>query len=125
MKRRDVFAALADPTRRALLLRVTERPRSVNALAEGFAMTRPAVSKHLRVLAESGLVELRPGPDDARRRIAHARLDALAELDAYLERLRAFGERGLDRLGDLLDELGDEGRAHRRGETSRAGPKRS
>ena len=101
---RDVFAALADPTRRALLTRVAERPRPVGELAEGFAMSRPAISKHLRVLAEAGLVELRAGEHDARQRVAYAQLEALAEVERYLTGLRTFWSDGLDALGDLLDE---------------------
>ena len=100
----DPFRALADPTRRAILLRVAERPRPVNELAESFAMSRPAISKHLKVLGQAGLVDFRPGPEDARQRIVHARLEALAELDDYLDRLRKFWDSRLDRLGELLDE---------------------
>ena len=103
MSARDAFGALADPTRRALLLSVAERPRPVNELAAGFAMSRPAVSKHLRVLREAGLVEVRPGRGDARQRVVEARLDALAELDAFLAQLRSFWQSRLERLGDVLD----------------------
>ena len=101
----DPFGALADPTRRAILLQVAERPRPVNELAEGFAMTRPAVSKHLRVLAQAELVSFRPGETDARQRIVHAELAAVERLEAYLEQLRAFWRLRLDRLGDVLDEM--------------------
>lgn len=101
----DPFGALADPTRRAILLRVAERPRAVNELAEGFAMSRPAVSKHLRVLANAQLVSFRPGETDARQRIVHAELAALQQLEAYLERLRSFWRARLDRLGDVLDDM--------------------
>ena len=103
MSRADAFHAPADPTRRALLLRVAERPRAVNELAAGVAMTRPAVSKHLGVLERAGLVELRRGERDARQRIVHARLDALTELDGYLDELRAAWALRLDRLGEILD----------------------
>ena len=102
----DPFQALADPTRRALLLAVAERPRPVSELARGFEMSRPGVSKHLRILAGAGLVEFKPGARDARQRIVHAELAALAQLEAYLERLRVFWEGRLDGLGEVLDGMG-------------------
>lgn len=100
----DPFHALADPTRRAILLKVAERPRPVSELARDFAVSRPAVSKHLRVLAASGLVGFVANPTDARQRIVRAELDALAELDDYLTQLRHFWTDKLDRLGQLLTE---------------------
>ena len=103
--RTDAFQALADPTRRALLLAVAERPQPVNALAKGFAMSRPGVSKHLRVLAKAGLIEFRASEQDGRQRIVHAELRALAQLDAYLASLRAFWDARLDRLGNVLGEM--------------------
>ena len=103
----DPFQALADPTRRALLMSVAERPQPVNALAEGFDMSRPGVSKHLRVLAKAGLVRFTPGEQDARQRIVHAELAAIAQLEEYLQKLRTFWEGRLDRLGGVLDEMGE------------------
>lgn len=98
----DVFRALADPTRRAILTRVAAGPQPVNVLAEGFAMSRPAVSKHLRVLAQAGLVAMAPGAEDARQRVVTAELGALAELEGYLADLREVWERRLDGLGEVL-----------------------
>ena len=100
-----VFQALADPTRRVLLLRIAERPRPIKEVGRGFDMSRPAISKHLGVLKQAGLISFRPDPADARRRVTHAELAALAELDRYLARLRRFWEGKLDCLGDVLGEM--------------------
>jgi DNA-binding transcriptional ArsR family regulator len=81
--RLDGLAALGDPTRRAIFELVAERPRAVVDLAREVPVSRPAVSQHLRVLKESGLVVGRP---EGNRRIYTADPDGLAELRAYLER---------------------------------------
>jgi DNA-binding transcriptional ArsR family regulator len=105
------FAALADPTRRAILARLAEGEASVTELAEPFAMTQPAVSKHLKVLERAGLV--------ARGRAAQwrpCRLEAGPLRDAadWLEHYRRFWEESFDRLDDYLRELqateGSDGR---------------
>ena len=101
----SVFQALADPTRRALLLRIAERPRPVKEAGRGFDMSRPAISKHLGVLEQAGLISFRPDRADARRRVAHAELAALAEVGSYLARLRRFWEGELDDLGDVLGKM--------------------
>ena len=98
----QTFAALADPTRRAILARLCSGEATVSELAEPFDMSLPAVSKHLKVLERAGLV--------ARSREAQwrpCRLDAAPLKDAagWLERYRQFWEQSLDRLQDYLDEL--------------------
>ena len=103
----DPFQALADPTRRALLMSVAERPRPVNELAKGFEMSRPGVSKHLRILASAGLVRFAPGERDARQRIVYAELAAVAQLEDYLGKLRGFWAARLDKLGDALEGMGE------------------
>jgi DNA-binding transcriptional ArsR family regulator len=96
------FAALADPTRRAILARLVSGEASVTELAEPFEMSLPAVSKHLKVLQRAGLI--------ARGRQAQwrpCRLEATPLKDAadWLEHYRRFWEQSLDRLDDYLDEL--------------------
>jgi|SRR5579872_2798207 len=96
------FAALADPTRRAILARLASGEASVTQLAEPFAMSMPAISKHLKVLERAGLI--------ARGREAQwrpRRLEArpLAEATEWLERYRRFWEESFDRLDALLAEL--------------------
>ncbi len=89
------FAALADPTRRALLGRLARNERSVSELAEPFAMSLPAVSKHLKVLERAGLIER---GRDAQRRPCRLRTAPLREATRWLEHYRRFWEEGFDRL---------------------------
>ena len=100
-----VFAALADPTRRAILTRLAEGEASVTELAQPFAMSQPAISKHLKVLEQAGLVST--GRDGQRR---PRRLEAapLAEANGWLERYREVWEANFGRLDALLAELKEQ-----------------
>jgi DNA-binding transcriptional ArsR family regulator len=99
----DVFTAVAEPSRRALLDLLADGERSAGELVASLpTLTQPAVSRHLRVLREAGLVEVRP---DAQRRIYALRPDGLAELDAWLERYRRYWTRHLDSLERHLAEI--------------------
>jgi DNA-binding transcriptional ArsR family regulator len=99
------FAALADPTRRALLARLATGDAAVSELAEPFKMSQPAISKHLKVLERAGLISR--GRDAQRR---PCRLDAtpLADATDWLERYRTFWEGSFERLDELLLVLGRE-----------------
>ena len=99
------FAALADPTRRAILARLATGDASVTELAEPFAMSQPAISKHLKVLERAGLISR--GRDAQRR---PRRLDAapLAEATLWLERYRQFWEARYQQLDALLQDLKKE-----------------
>lgn len=96
------FAALADPTRRAILARLTFGEASVTELVQPFAITQAAISKHLKVLERAGLISREK---DAQRRLS--RLDArpLAQADQWLEDYRQFWDASFSRLDDLLGEL--------------------
>ena len=96
------FAALADPTRRAILARLASGTASVAELAEPFAMTQPAISKHLKVLERAGLISR---GIDAQRRPRQLEAKPLAEATRWLERYRRFWEGNYQRLDALLDEL--------------------
>jgi DNA-binding transcriptional ArsR family regulator len=96
------FAALADPTRRAILARLAQGETSVSELAAPFAISLPAVSRHLKVLEHAGLI--RRGRE-AQWRPCRIEPDALKEVDAWLERYRGFWEERFDRLDDYLREL--------------------
>jgi DNA-binding transcriptional ArsR family regulator len=96
------FAALANPTRRAILARLAEGEASVLELAEPFAMTQPAISKHLKVLERAGLVTR---GRDAQRRPRRLEAQPLAEASEWLERYRRFWEANFQRLDALLEEL--------------------
>jgi DNA-binding transcriptional ArsR family regulator len=97
------FAALADPTRRAILARLASGEASVKRLAEPFDLSQPAISKHLRVLERAGLIERGRQAQWRPRRLRAAPLrDAAAWLDLY----RQHWTDSFDRLGDVLKELG-------------------
>lgn len=96
----DTFAALADPTRRAILARLAKGESSVGELARPFEISGPAISRHLRVLEEAGLIERRV---EAQWRLCRLRGDALREASEWLEDYRAFWEESLDRLAEYLE----------------------
>jgi DNA-binding transcriptional ArsR family regulator len=96
------FAALADPTRRAILARLAAGEASVAELAKPFAMSQPAISKHLKVLERAGLVS---HTARAQRRPRRLEAQPLAEATEWLERYRALWEQNFLRLDDLLEEL--------------------
>jgi len=98
------FAALADPTRRAILARLAKGEASVLELAEPFSMSQPAVSKHLKVLERAGLVSR---GQDAQRRPRRLEAKPLAEATKWLENYRQFWERRFQHLDALLDEMKD------------------
>jgi len=98
----ELFAALADPTRRHIVELLAGGERSAGDLARRFTLTQPAVSQHLRVLRDAGLVRAR---QDAQRRMYSIDGRGLAQIDAWLSRYRAFWTTRLDALGQaLLDE---------------------
>ncbi len=96
------FAALADPTRRAILARLAAGDASVAELAKPFAMSQPAISKHLKVLERAGLVS---HTLDAQRRPRRLEAKPLAEATEWLERYREFWEKSFLRLDDLLEVM--------------------
>jgi DNA-binding transcriptional ArsR family regulator len=111
------FAALADPTRRAILARLATGEASVRELAEPFAMSQPAISKHLKVLERAGLIS---HGRDAQRRPRKLEAKPLAEANEWIERYREFWEASYGRLDDLLEELKAEESARRRARKPRA-----
>lgn len=99
------FAALADPTRRAILARLAAGEMSVTELAEPFEMSLPAVSKHLKVLERAGLIERRR---EAQWRPARLEAAPLKEVSDWLEHYRRFWEERFDRLDDYLRDIQSE-----------------
>ncbi len=96
------FAALADPTRRAILSKLASGQVSVNELAAPFSMSLPAVSKHLKVLERAGLITR---ARQAQRRPCKLKAKPLKEASAWMEHYRRFWEESFDRLDDYLKEL--------------------
>jgi len=96
------FLALADPTRRAILARLAKGEASVGELAAPFAISQPAISKHLKILERAGLVSTAQAATRRPRRLEAA---PLAEANAWIERYRALWETNFSRLDDLLAEI--------------------
>ena len=100
--RRDVFQAIADPTRRSILGLLALQTLTLNAVAENYNISRPAVSKHIKVLTECGLIEI---TQDGRERYCTARLDQLSEVNEWIAQYKQFWENKLDALELYLNKL--------------------
>ncbi len=100
--RRDVFHAIADPTRRDILSLITTGSMNPNSIAEKFEMSRPAISQHIKVLTECGLVTIRK---DGRMRYYELQADKLSEVDHWLKPFKALWGKRLDKLDNYLNEL--------------------
>ena len=117
------FAALADPTRRAILARLVSGEASVTELAKPFAMSQPAISKHLKVLERAGLIS---GGREAQRRPRRIEGEALAGATGWLDRYREVWEGNYQRLDTLLEQLkaNEARRDAKRGTKKRKGDKK-
>ena len=100
--RRDVFQAISDPTRRAIISLLALQALNLNAVADNFNISRPAISKHIKILEECGLVEIK---QKGRERFCEAKLDKLNEVSEWVEQYRQFWEAKLDSLELYLKEL--------------------
>ena len=100
-----VFGALADPTRRALLMRLTEGDATVAELAAPFRVTQPAISRHLKVLEQAGLISR---SRRATARLSHLEAQPLREATAWLARYREYWDESYERLDALLASLQDD-----------------
>lgn len=102
--RRDVFQAIADPTRREIINLVARQSLNLNAIAEKFEVSRPAISQHIKILNECGLISIR---QQGRERLCEVQLDKLSEVSEWVERYRVYWTAKLDALEKFLDEPGD------------------
>lgn len=100
--RRDVFQAIADPTRREIIHLVSRKSLNLNSVAENFDVSRPAISKHIKILTECGLIVIK---QQGRERYCEARLDKLNEVSDWVEQYRKFWTEKLDALEIYLNEL--------------------
>lgn len=100
--RRDVFQAIADPHRRAIIHLLANQKLTIKAVAEHFPISRPAVSRHIKILTECGLVVVQ---QKGRERVCEARLDKLDEVATWIEQQQKTWEGRLDRLDEYLNEL--------------------
>jgi DNA-binding transcriptional ArsR family regulator len=103
--RRDVFQAIADPTRRAIISMIATQPHNVNSIAEKFDVSRQAISLHVKILTDCGLITIK---QRGRDRFCEARLDQLSEVSAWVDQYRKHWERKLDALETYLEKLKKE-----------------
>lgn len=99
--RRDVFQAIADPTRRAIIGLLASQSLNLNAVADHFTVSRPAISKHIKILTECGLIHVRK---EGRERYCQANLHQLQQVAAWIEQYRKFWETKLDALESFLSK---------------------
>jgi DNA-binding transcriptional ArsR family regulator len=100
--RRDVFQAIADPTRREILGLLTAQSLNLNSVAENFEISRPAISKHIKILTECGLIVIKK---DGRDHYCEAQFDKLHEVSDWVEQYKKFWNNKLDALEDYLAAL--------------------
>ena len=100
--RRDVFQAIADPTRREILGMIAHKSLNINSVTENFGVSRAAIYKHMKILAECGLLEIK---QQGRERFCEGRLEKLNEVSDWVEQYRQFWEVRFDSLDNYLKEL--------------------
>jgi DNA-binding transcriptional ArsR family regulator len=100
--RRDVFQAIADPTRRQIITLIALKPMNLNAIADNFYISQPAISQQIKILVECGLVIIN---QQGRERFCEARLDSLDEVSSWVEMSKKLWTSRLDRMDSLLTEL--------------------
>lgn len=114
--RRDVFQAIADPTRREILHLVAKQPLNVNAVAENFDVSRTAVYKHMKILTECGLIVMK---QQGRERMCESRLEKLNEVADWVEQYREIWTARLDALEQYLKVLQTQNKKNARKKTRR------
>ena len=100
--RRDVFQAISDPTRRQIINLVAQQSMNLNAIAENFDISRPAISQHIKILTECGMIVIR---QQGRERYCEAKLDALSEVSAWVEQYRQFWNVKFNSLDKYLNKI--------------------
>jgi len=99
--RRDVFQAIADPTRREIINLIAYQPLNLNAIADNFSVSRPAISKHIKILTECGLVTIK---QEGREHYCKADFSGFREVSDFIEQYRVFWTQKLDALGAFLEK---------------------
>lgn len=113
--RRDVFQAIADPTRREILTLLAHKQLNLNAVADNFDISRPAVSKHIKILTECGLVVIK---QQGRERFCHASTESLSSVAEWVDQFRVFWMDKLDALDGFLAEEAKENQSKRKVKTN-------
>src|ERR1700704_4674809 len=110
--RRDVFQAIADPTRRKIINMIAQQSLNLNSVAENFDISRPAISKHIKILTECGLIVIK---QQGRERYCEAKLQKLNEVSKWIEQYRVFWTAKLDALEIFLEKETTGKPAHKAG----------
>jgi len=100
MRRRDVFQAIADPTRREIIDLLARNPQNLNSIADNFSISRPAISKQIKILTQCGLVTI---TRQGREHYCSANLKKFGEVANWIEKYKVFWNNKLDALGDFLE----------------------
>ncbi|CAG5068117.1 hypothetical protein DYBT9623_00846 [Dyadobacter sp. CECT 9623] len=100
--RRDVFQAIADPTRRQIINLIVQKPMNLNAIADNFQISRPAISQHIKILTECGMVVVR---QEGRERFCEAKLESLSEVATWVDQYKQFWNEKLDSLDSYLTKI--------------------
>ena len=100
--RRDVFQAISDPTRRQIISLIATQPMNLNAIADRFDISRPAISNHIKILAECGMVNIR---QQGRERFCEAKLDTLSEVSTWVDQYREFWTQRFDSLDRYINKV--------------------
>ena len=103
--RRDVFQAIADPTRRQIINLIAQQPLNLNAIADNFEVSRPAISQHIKILIECGLIDVKK---NGRERYCEVRLEPLNEVAQWIEPYRRNLEERFNKMDDLLARMQKE-----------------
>lgn len=111
MMRRDVFQAIADPTRRDIIGLIAHKSLNLNAVTGHFDISRPAISKHIKILTQCGLLTIR---QKGRDRFCEANFKKLNEVSDWVEQYRTFWTNKLDALGDFLDKEAAENKPNKK-----------
>jgi len=100
--RRDVFQAIADPTRRKIIHMVARKSMNLNTIADQFDVSRPAISQHIKILTECGMIVIR---QEGRERFCEAKLDALDEVSDWVNQYRQFWQKNFNSLDAYLSKI--------------------
>ena len=100
--RRDVFQAISDPTRRQIINLIAQKSMNLNAIADNFEISRPAISQHIKILTECGMVVVR---QEGRERFCEAKLDGLKEVSNWVDQYKQFWNQQFDSLESYLDKI--------------------
>lgn len=114
--RRDVFQAIADPTRRRIIHMIATQPLNLNTIAEKFDISRPAISQHIKILTECGVIVMR---QEGRERFCEARLDALSEVATWVDQYRQLWHAKFDSLDNYLTAIQKKSKTKHKNEPSR------